>query len=66
MPRKYTKAQRQAVKEFRKSFPKSERPPKIRKMSDAQRNAAYEADMRRRSGAPEPDFGKPWRRIKHK
>lgn len=47
MPRKYNKAQRKAVKKFRKEFPKSERPPKIRKMTEAQRNSAYEYDMKR-------------------
>lgn len=46
MPKKYNKTQRKAVKKFRAEFPKSERPPKIRKMSEAQRNAAYEFDMR--------------------
>jgi hypothetical protein len=34
MPEKegYNKAQRRAVKKFRRSFPKGERPPKIRRM----------------------------------
>jgi hypothetical protein len=68
MPEKegYTKAQRRAVKKFRRSFPKGERPPKIRRMTEAQRNAAYEADMRRESGAPAPNFARPQERVKPK
>ncbi len=57
---KINKAQQKAITKYHKKH-KFQGP-----LTPAQENAAYEEDMRRRSGAPEPDFHKPQKRVKQK